>query len=233
MVAGLRHERLASRDLDQLGHPRSSDHDRVDPLDRQDGRAHSAAGGHGLVRPGAEGYTSRAQLVGDSAPLSFTSDGFAHALHVAEDTVCVACVVQAGWFERHEPHVASRDRLESRLHVADRNGANVAEVLGEHNVWARSLESGFVDVVDGQGIFQRPPHVTINLVGELVDGDLGGRQNGLQLHAGREVALVADAHQLVNSAEHVNDFGRGGEEADDAHGDQRWIESTGIREGHA
>ncbi|MDC3307226.1 hypothetical protein OAV47_00150 [bacterium] len=158
------------RDLNELGHPGAADHHGIDPLDGEDAR--SARRPHGLRGTLAQAAEPVPQPIRDSLPFGGLTERLGHPLDVPHDPMGPVKIIEPRRPEAHKLDALARDGLERRLDVADRHRADIAQVLGQHDVRPGPLEPLGVHVIDREGVGQDAPNVTVDVLRELADVDL-------------------------------------------------------------
>jgi hypothetical protein len=106
-------------------------------------------------------------------------------------------VVQTGGVQVDDLHRTLEEGGGGRADVVERDGADVAEILGDDHVGARRLQAFELDLVDGQRVPKDGAHLAVDLPAAPHRAQAGARQGREPPDALREVALVRDPHQVA------------------------------------
>lgn len=195
---------------DEVGHPVGGDHEGLDPFDAGDGG--SLVLGRGR-KPRGDGVQARVQLVDQGAGGGRAIGGLADAEDVVHDRV------QGGGVEGDDAGAAEvRVGVECGVDVAVADGADFAVGLGDDEVGAKGGEAVGVDDVQGRARGEQGANLGVDGRAGGVRVDVGAGDAGFEGAGWREIALVADGHDVVAEAEGVEDFGGGGEQGGNARG---------------
>ena len=190
-------------------------HERVDPVPAHHEGRHPLHVDHPWARAGRSGGRGRgetalhppdelpAALLGPQRP----GDG----LDALEDGR------QGEGREGDHLHGAPREAGDRGRHVSQGDRADLALVLGQHQVGLSALEGRGVDPIDGEPLLDQAAHVPVDRLRARSRVHLGRGQRGQDLDPAREVALVRAPHQPFPEAQLADDLGRARQEADDAH----------------
>jgi hypothetical protein len=111
--------------------------------------------------------------------------------------------------------------LQTRRRFLDqvrRDGADIAEALGDDQVGCELVEELRVEGVDAAAVGEKPADGRVYLgAGHVVPFHLAAREVGQFLDAGRVIALVGHADEGVSRAAEVDHLGRAREERGYAH----------------
>src|SRR5581483_9504218 len=99
------------------------------------------------------------------------------------------------------------------------DGADVAQLLGEHEVWGESAQAVAIEVVERAAGRQFLARAAVDLGARQIVAVQGAARDGGPLASGRRVvALVADRHDLVAQPKREGDLRGAREQGDDTHG---------------
>ena len=207
MAAGVTEQVPAAGHRHQSRHPVTGGHERIDPLDRRDRR---------LVRQGGcrgrNGVHPRLQARDNGLRRVACAERRADAADVGPQ------IVQSGRLAGDDPGFDTGPVADRRLDIGQAGAADFALVLGDDHVGPEVAQQIGVDPVDRQAVPHQILDPAVDFRAGPADVELRGGQHGQLLHAGRIVAFVGPADQIVAAPQGGNDFGGATDQGNDAHG---------------
>lgn len=197
--------RDAAGERNELRHPGAAEHQRLDPLERDDARA--GGGPFGAARDCANAL---AQSRTSGRPLHHASDRRRHAIDVSEN------IFEAGWPKADDANPFSM--AESRdgcLNVIEGDCTDFTQVLGDDDVRLERAEPLLVDGVDAERVANDRADSGIDRAARVVQVDPRPREYGPISNRFWEVTLVRDADQALAGPQRADDLRRRGQERDD------------------
>jgi hypothetical protein len=196
-------DRVAAGGPDGLGDPVTGQHRRREPFDHRHARARRGSWARNPSEPASQLISQRRPALPDSAGRRDRSD-------VPKD------VVEVGGTEGHEARPRRR-ASEGGCDLGVGHRANLAGLLGDHDVWSQVAKELLVELVDRKARRHDPADFGVDLIPWQGGVDARAREHRQLRDVRWKIALVGASHETPPQAERADDLRRCGKQRDDPH----------------